>query len=144
MLRTLSLLLSAALLLGCNKQDTRRPIDAGRPASSPTSTTVDKDPMSEDADNTARNVRDRNAAAKTPIDQNENQTDVNLTADIRARILDAKLSINAQNVKVITQDRHVTLRGPVDSAAEKERIENIVKTVAGDHFDSHLEVIGNR
>ena len=144
MLRTFSFLLSAALLLGCNQQNNKRPADVDRPASTPTSTTVDNDSMSVEADNTAKNARDRSPAAKTPIDQNENQTDVQMTADIRAKIQDTNLSFNAKNVKVITQDRHVTLRGPVDNAAERERIEKIARDFAGDHVESFLEVIGER
>ena len=64
------------------------------------------------ADNTEVNVRDRSEAAKTPIDQNENQKDIDITANIRKRVVDTKMSVNAQNVKIITQDGKVTLRGP--------------------------------
>ncbi len=144
MLRTFSLLLSTSLLLGCNQQNDKRPVNADRPASTPTSTSAENNSSAVEADNTAKNERDRSSTAKTPIDQNENQTDVQITADIRTKIREAKLSLNANNVKIITQDRHVTLRGPVDSAGEKERIENLAKTVAGDHVESFLEVIGER
>ena len=70
-------------------------------------------------DNTEVNVRDRTEAAKTPIDQNENQKDIDITANIRKRVVDTKMSVNAQNVKIITQDGKVTLRGPVKSEEEK-------------------------
>src|SRR5688572_13526009 len=86
---------------------------------------------SPDRDNTAVNVRDRDSTAKTPIDQNANQTDVNITAEIRKRVVDTKMSTNAQNVKIITQDGHVTLRGPVKSADEKKRIVAFAEEVAG-------------
>ena len=91
--------------------------------------------------NTAVNVRDRDNDVKTPIDQNENQADVNRTADIRKKVVDTKMSVDAQNVKIITQDGRVTLRGPVKSADEKKRIEEIAHSVAGaDNVDSQLEI----
>jgi len=94
-----------------------------------------------DRDNTAVNVRDRADEAKTPIDQNENKTDVDITAEIRRRVIDADLSMNADNVKIITQDRRVTLRGPVKTAAEKSQIEQMAAAVAGaGNVDSQLEV----
>jgi hyperosmotically inducible protein len=84
------------------------------------------------ADNTAVNERDRNPAAKTPIDQNENQADIDITAAIRKRVVDTKMSINGQNVKIITQNGKVTLRGPVETADEKAQIEGFARAVAGD------------
>jgi len=92
-------------------------------------------------DNTAVNVRDRDAATKTPIDQNENKKDVEITAQIRKRVVDTKMSIDAQNVKIITQDGRVTLRGPVKSADEKKQIETIAHEVAGAaNVESQLEI----
>ena len=92
-------------------------------------------------DNTAVNDRDAEANTKTPIDQNENQADIDITAKIRKQVVDTEMSINAQNVKIITQDGRVTLRGPVDSADEKAKIEEIAHSVAGaDRVDSQLEV----
>ena len=47
----------------------------------------------------------------------------------------------AQNVKIITQDGKVTLRGPVRTEQEKQSVEDIAKGVAGsDNVDSQLEV----
>lgn len=94
-----------------------------------------------DPTNSGVNVRDRDSTAKTPLDQNENKADIAITADIRKQVVDASLSITAQNVKIITQDRKVTLRGPVMNLAEKQRIEEIAATVAGaDMVDSQLEI----
>ena len=93
-------------------------------------------------DNSGVNVRDRDDTTKTPIDQNENQSDVNTTAEIRKRIMDAKLSIDAQNVKIMTQDGKVTLRGPVKSEDEKKRIGEMATSVAGDSkVDNQIEVV---
>ena len=62
-------------------------------------------------------------------------------SDIRKRIVDTKLSVNAHNVKIITQDGKVTLRGPVTTEEEKQQIEQIARDVAGaNNVDSQLEV----
>lgn len=97
-----------------------------------------------DRTNTGVNVRDRNDATKTPLDQNENKADIKVTADIRSRVVDTDMSVNAQNVKIITQNGKVTLRGPVQNADEKSQIENIAMDVAGkDNVDSQLEIASN-
>ena len=85
-----------------------------------------------DADNTSRNVRDRDGFAPTPIDQKANDADMSRTQEIRKRVVDAKLSTNATNVKVITANGLVTLRGPVKTQAEKEIVVRIARDVAGD------------
>lgn len=93
------------------------------------------------ANNTALNRRDRDPTAKTPIDQNENRQDVQITADIRKRVMDAKLSTNGRNCKIITQDGKVTLRGPVASREEKQEIGKIAAEVAGEkNVDDQLEI----
>jgi osmotically-inducible protein OsmY len=85
-----------------------------------------------DADNTVRNQRDQNEATKTPFDQSENQADLDISANIRKSIVDDdSLSVNAHNVKIITNGGIVTLRGPVNSAKEKQAIEMKAKQVAG-------------
>lgn len=97
-----------------------------------------------DRTNTGVNVRDRDNSNKTPIDQNENEADIKITADIRSRVVDTEMSVDAQNVKIITQDGSVTLRGPVHTAAEKATIEQIAADVAGkDNVVSQLEIDAN-
>lgn len=83
-------------------------------------------------DNSAINERDQKGSAKTPLDQNENQKDIDITASIRKQVMDGNLSVNAQNVKIMTQDGSVTLRGPVANAEEKDKIDLIARKVAGD------------
>ncbi len=83
-------------------------------------------------DNSAINERDQRGSAKTPLDQNENQKDIDITASIRKQVMDGNLSVNAQNVKIITQNGSVTLRGPVANAQEKDKIDMIARKVAGD------------
>ena len=115
---------------------TSAPVVVNRPIMEPAATAEPVNPT-----NSEVNVRDREIGAKTPLDQNENSTDLNITADIRKRIVATEMSINAHNVKVITQDGRVTLRGPVNSAEEKQSVEAIAIAVAGtDRVDSHLEV----
>ncbi len=94
-----------------------------------------------DPTNTGVNTRDRDTTEKTPLDQNENKTDINITAEIRKQVVDTEMSVDAQNVKIITQDGTVTLRGPVATEQEKQRIEDMAKSVAGaDKVDNQLEV----
>ncbi|MDZ4851133.1 MAG: BON domain-containing protein [Pirellulaceae bacterium] len=130
------IMLIALATIGCN--------DLYRSNSNSDSNTVGNS-TAVDRNNTAVNARDRDSNAKTPFDQNENQKDIDITANIRKRVVDTKMSIDAQNVKIITQDGRVTLRGPVKSADEKTRIEEIARNVAGDkQVDSQLEVVMNR
>ena|GEM_PF-1702874 len=92
--------------------------------------------------NTAVNERDQSDAAKTPIDQGNNQRDIKLTADIRQQIVNRSgMSINARNIKIISVDGKVTLRGPVENQAEKDLIEQMAKDTAGAaNVDNQLEV----
>jgi hyperosmotically inducible periplasmic protein len=93
-------------------------------------------------DNTGKNERDRGDATKTPGDQAENEADRTITQNIRQAITsDDSLSTNAQNVKIISNDGNVTLRGPVKSEKEKQEIEAKAKQVAGvKRVDNQLEV----
>jgi osmotically-inducible protein OsmY len=84
-----------------------------------------------DADNTARNA-EINTATETPTAQGENPADREITASIRKSVVDDNsLSVNAHNVKIITDAGIVTLRGPVKSDQEKQTIEAKAKQVAG-------------
>src|SRR4051794_36368839 len=88
------------------------------------------DETKKEPDNSAKNARDRSGETKTPIDQSNDPADLKVTKEIRqALVKDKALSTAAKNVKVITtKGGNVTLRGPVDSAAEKA---NIVKVAKG-------------
>jgi hypothetical protein len=93
-------------------------------------------------DNTAQNVRDRAENALTPLSQGNSAADVETTREIRKQIMAADgLSIDARNVKVITLDGHVTLRGPVNNQEEKQRIGDIAAKVASPaNVDNQLQV----
>ncbi len=57
---------------------------------------------------------------------------------------DKSLSTYGHNVKIITKDGKVTLKGPVHSKTEKSNIEQKAQLVAGaDNVQNHLEVTGN-
>ena len=94
-------------------------------------------------DNTGRNVRDRGGDTVTPGDQSNNKADLNLTQQIRKAIMaDKSLSTNAKNVKVITTNGVVTLRGPVNTPQEKATIEAKAQSIAGaNNVDSQLEIV---
>ncbi len=85
------------------------------------------------ADNTGKNERDRSGETKTPGDQSNSPEDLKITQAIRQAVVkDKALTMTAKNVKIITAGGEVTLRGPVNSAEEKMKIETHAKAVAGD------------
>ena len=84
-----------------------------------------------DADNTARNVRDRDKQTLTPLDQGHSTGDLKITQQIRHEVMATKgLSVDAENVKIITINGQVTLRGPVRTPEEKNLIGEIAERVA--------------
>jgi len=95
-----------------------------------------------DADNTGKNVRDRSGHTLTPTDQGGSAADRALTANIRKAIVDDdNLSTNAQNVKIVTRDGAVTLRGPVKSEDEKRAVAAKAQQIAGvKRVDNQLEI----
>jgi hyperosmotically inducible protein len=85
------------------------------------------------ADNTKVNERDRSQTEPTADQQKENRSDRDITQQIRQSIMkDKSLSTYAHNIKVVTQDGQVTLKGPVRSEDEKKAIEAKAAEVAGD------------
>ncbi len=97
------------------------------------------------SDNTERNVRDRSGETLTPGDQSESEADRTLTQKIRQAVMaDSSLSTNAHNVKIISVDGAVTLRGPVNSAEEKKNIETKAQQIAGAiRVKNQLEIVAN-
>jgi len=83
-------------------------------------------------DNTKVNKRDRHAGEATADQQKMNKGDRDLTASIRKSIMaDKSLSTYAHNIKVISQNGVVTLKGPVHSDDEKKQIVAKAVEVAG-------------
>jgi hypothetical protein len=93
-------------------------------------------------DNTAKNARDADGDTKTPLDQGSSEEDTKITAEIRQQVLEIEnASVNARNVKIVTADGKVTLRGPVATAEERTQIEQIATQVAGEgNVDNQIEV----
>jgi osmotically-inducible protein OsmY len=100
------------------------------------------DTKKKDADNTAKNERDRDSKTLTPGDQSGKPEDIKLTQAIRQAVMREKsLTMTAKNVKIITTDGKVTLRGPVNTAEEKTKINDLAKAAAGTvPVDNQLEV----
>jgi hyperosmotically inducible protein len=100
------------------------------------------DSSAQEPDNTKVNKRDRRKGAKTAGQQKENGSDRDTTRQIRRAVMkDKSLSMYAHNLKIITQNGMVTLKGPVRSDEEKQAIEAKAKQVAGDDkVTNELEV----
>jgi hyperosmotically inducible protein len=80
-------------------------------------------------DNTTVNKRDREPDQATADQQKNNRPDRELTKNIRQSIMaDKSLSSYAHNIKIISQNGTVTLKGPVKSEDEKQAV--IAKAVA--------------
>ena len=96
-------------------------------------------------DNTATNERDRSGETKTSGDQSNSSADLKITQAIRQALMrDSELSTTAKNVKIIANNGHVTLRGPVKTAQEKAKIDQLAKSAAsGVKIDDQLEVKGS-
>ena len=69
----------------------------------------------------------------------------NETQTIRQALMkDSELSTTAKNIKIITANGQVTLRGPVKTAQEKARIDQLAKSAAGSaRIDDQLDVKGS-
>jgi osmotically-inducible protein OsmY len=78
------------------------------------------------------NERDQNANEPTAGQQKNNLSDRHITQQIRRAIMkDKTLSTYAHNVKIVTQNGQVTLKGPVRSDDEKRAIEAKATEIAG-------------
>jgi hyperosmotically inducible protein len=97
-------------------------------------------------DNTATNERDRSGEAKTSGDQSNSSADLKITQAIRQALMkDRELSTTAKNIKVITANGQVTLRGPVKTAQEKAKVDQIARSAAGGaQIDDQLDVKGSK
>ena len=126
------LLVAAGTGLACNRTDRTEPMR-------------DREVSQAAADNTKKNERDREINALTPGDQAENETDRTLTQRVRQEVVKQdSLSMTAKNVKIITANGVITLRGPVKSAEERAEIARIAQGVAGvSRVDNQLEIASN-
>jgi hyperosmotically inducible periplasmic protein len=90
-------------------------------------------------DNTKKN---KDQASPTADQQKMNPSDRAIAQKIRKAIhVDKSLSTYAHNIKIITQNGKVTLRGPVRSEEEKGNLEAKAVSVAGqENVTNQLEV----
>ena len=97
-----------------------------------------QDQQSTKPDNTKKNATEK----VTAEEQGGSASDRGLTKNIRREIVkNESLSAMAKNIKVITIDGKVTLKGPVHSEQEKTAIAAIAENVAGKgKVNNHLEV----
>jgi len=130
---------AACTALACNKSDT----DTTRTTSATTGVTAT---TADNADNTKLNERDRNGATPTSGDQGNSKADVALTSEIRKAInSDSALSVDAKNVKIVSRDGAVILRGPVKSEAEKTTVGSKASGVAGvKSVENQLDVVTDK
>jgi hyperosmotically inducible protein len=103
---------------------------------------ADRRPDDKEPDNTGVNERDRDDQTLTAGDQSNSDSDLEITRRIRETVVeDDSLSFTAKNVKIITVDGRVTLRGPVRSEAERATIEKKAVAVAGaGQVENQLEI----
>ena len=96
-------------------------------------------------DNTATNERDRSGETQTSGDQSNSSADLKITQAIRQALMkDGELSMTAKNIKIITDNGQVTLRGPVKNAQEKAKIDQLARSAAGGaKIDDQLDVKGS-
>jgi hyperosmotically inducible protein len=94
------------------------------------------------ADNTKVNQRDRNASEPTADQQKDAAGDRATTRKIRQSLIqDKTLSTYAHNVKIITRNGMVTLKGPMRSEDEKRAVEMKATEIAGDsNVTSNLDI----
>lgn len=93
---------------------------------------MDSQRMSNDRMGTDNDRTTRSTSNVTAQDQGSSDWDIKTTQMIRQQIVSQDgFSTNAKNVKIITIDGNVYLKGPVQTMAEKNRIESIAKDVAG-------------
>jgi osmotically-inducible protein OsmY len=120
---TATLLLTAALAVGCSKSDTEKHTE----------------PVA--ADNTKNNERDTSGTL-LPTDQSENAVDRDITAKVRQDVVaDGNLGMKAKNVKIITRDGRVTLRGVVEKSSERELVaSHAMQTPGVRGVDNPLEI----
>src|SRR4051812_47205349 len=110
------IILTAAFLMtvaGCSEQAraTKSPASTGGAVTSPINSTLAETHRASDP--------------SAPLDQSKNPADEEITANIRKKMMDARMSPNLQNLRVSTQDGIVKLRGTVKTEEEKQKVEDI-------------------
>lgn len=94
--------------------------------------------------NSSKNARDEKLGKATAQNQSPQKKDVEITRELRKAIMATSgMSVDGQNVKIITRKGIVTLRGPVSSESEKNVIGDLVKNCSSVvSFTNQLEIKG--
>ncbi len=83
----------------------------------------------------------RSSSSTQPLDQEKSNSDEQVTADIRKGMMDSKMAVSLEQIKVNTSDGKVTLTGLVKTLEEKQKAGEIAESIAGaDHVDNWVEV----
>ena len=93
-------------------------------------------------DNSKTNQGDADKGAMTAQQQKMNPADRDTSKQIRSALMkDKSLSTYAHNIKIITRDGKVTLKGPVRSEDEKHEITAKAASIAGaDNVNDELTI----
>jgi len=84
------------------------------------------------ADNTRVNKRDQQNQEITADKHGTSEKDIKISADLRqSLVIDKSLSTYAKNIKIITVNGNVTLKGPVKSVQEQRALLSRAKSVPG-------------
>jgi hyperosmotically inducible periplasmic protein len=84
------------------------------------------------ADNSAKNKRDQQAHEITADKHGTSEKDIKISSTLRqALVNDSALSTYAQNVKIITVNGEVILKGPVKTVQEQNALVSAAKKVSG-------------
>jgi len=105
-------------------------------------TAGDELPRNERANRERAAAEPREGTELNALDQGNSEIDLDLTQRIRKAVMgDDTLSFKAKNVKIITRDGHVTLRGTVKTPEEKAAIGKTAIGAAGAaHVTNQIEV----
>jgi hyperosmotically inducible protein len=108
------------------------------------SVAIAQNPTPVPPDNSAINARDRNPQAMTAGQQSNASSDVELTRKVRRAVVnDHSLSMLAHNIKIISANGSVILRGPVKTEEERAAIARKAQAIAGaGKVDNQLEIKG--
>lgn len=89
------------------------------------------DKLDKAAEATETTVNQQGITADTQMKSSDSKTE--MTRRLRAKIMaDDQLSTQAHNVKIITNEDAITLKGTVANRAEKVKLENYARSMAGD------------
>lgn len=97
------------------------------------------------ADNTKINERDQMNNQVTADEQGQSKSDLEITQAIRKAIIAEKsLSMYGHNIKIITTDGMVTLKGPVSSINESNWIQNTASQIVGvSNVIDQMDIVSN-